>query len=69
MRWFITDTFKFVDNPKWIFDDFDITLETAHKLSQTMGNLYIWKETKGQPIKWMKVTKWIQWKLILKAEY
>ena len=31
--------------------------ETAHKLSQTMGNLYIWKETKGQPIKWMKVTK------------
>jgi len=57
MRWFITDTFKFVNNPKWIFDDFDITLEKAHKLSQTRGNVYIWKETKGQPIKWMKVTK------------
>ena len=57
MRWFITETFKFVDNPKWIFDDFDITLEKAHKLSQTRGNMYIWKETKGQPIKWMKVTK------------
>ena len=57
MRWFITDTFKFVDNPKWIFDDFDVTLEKAHKLSQTRGNLYIWIETKGDPIKWMKVTK------------
>ena len=21
MRWFITETFKFVDNPKWIFDE------------------------------------------------
>ena len=57
MRWFITDTFKFVNNPKWIFDAFDVTLEKAHKLSQTRGNMYIWKETKGQPIKWMKVTK------------
>ena len=57
MRWFITDTFKFVDNPKCIFDDFDVTLESSHKLSKTRGNVYIWKETKGQPIKWMKVTK------------
>ena len=57
MRWFITDTFKFVNNPKWIFDDFDITLEKAHKLTSSVGNLYLWKETKGDPIKWMKVTK------------
>ena len=45
MRWFITD-FKFVDNPKWIFDDFDVTLEKAHKLSQTVGNIIFGKKQK-----------------------
>ena len=39
------------------FDDFDKALETARGLTYSMGNIYLWKETKGQPIKWMKVTK------------
>ena len=62
-------SFEFVEYPKWTFDEFDVALDTAHKLTSSVGNLYLWKETKGQPIKWMKVTKWIQCKLILKAEY
>ena len=57
MRWFLTTTFEFKEYPKWIFDDFDKSLETARGLTYSMGNIYLWKETKGQPIKWMKVTK------------
>ena len=57
MRWFITETFEFSEYPKWTFNNFDVALDTAHKLTHSVGNLYLWKETKGQPIKWMKVTK------------
>ena len=57
MRWFITETFEFSEYPKWTFNNFDVALDTAHKLTHSMCNMYIWKETKGQPIKWMKVTK------------
>ena len=32
-------------------------LDTAHKLTHSVGNIYLWRETKGKPIKWMKVTK------------
>ena len=57
MRWFLTTSFEFTEYPKWTFDEFDVALDTAHKLTHSVGNLYLWKETKGKPIKWMKVTK------------
>ena len=54
---FLTTSFEFTEYPKWTFDEFDVALDTAHKLTQSVGNVYLWRETKGKPIKWMKVTK------------
>ena len=51
MKWFLTTSFEFTEYPKWTFDEFDVALDTAHKLTHSVGNLYLWKETKGRPIK------------------
>ena len=46
MKWFLTTSFEFTEYPKWTFDEFDVALDTAHKLTHSVGNIYLWRETK-----------------------
>ena len=55
MKWFLTTTHEFVEYPKWTFNDFNDAKLTAQSLTSSVGNMYLWKGTQGQPIKWMEV--------------
>ncbi len=58
MNWTLTDTFDYhspVAN-YWKFDTFKEAKIEGDKLTSTIETLYLWKETIGQPIKWMKFT-------------
>ncbi len=60
LNWYITKSFTFdcfTNNPYacWCFSSFDEAIETAEVLVYSVGNVYIWKETQGNPIKWMEV--------------
>ena len=58
MKWTLTDTFDYhspVAN-YWKFDNFEDAMITGKKLTTNIEMLYLWKETIGQPIKWMKIT-------------
>ena len=58
MKWTLTNTFDYhsPDAKYWKFDTFDEAKIAGDKLTSTTGILYLWKETIGQPIKWMKLT-------------
>ncbi len=58
MNWTLTDTYEYhsPDAKYWKFDTFDEAKIAGDKLTSTTGILYLWKETIGQPIKWMKFT-------------
>ena len=58
MNWTLTNTFDYhsPDAKYWKFDTFDEAKIAGDKLTSTTGILYLWKETIGQPIKWMKFT-------------
>ena len=58
MKWTLTNTFDYhsPDAKYWKFDTFDEAKIAGDKLTSTTGILYLWKETIGQPIKWMKFT-------------
>ena len=58
MKWTLTNTFDYhsPDVKYWKFDTFDEAKIVGDKLTSTTGILYLWKETIGQPIKWMKLT-------------
>ena len=58
MKWTLTNTFDYhsPDAKYWKFDTFDEAKIAGDKLTSTTWILYIWKETKGQPFKWMKLT-------------
>ena len=46
MKWFLTTSFEFVEYPKWTFDEFDVALDTAHKLTHSVGNFISGKKQK-----------------------
>ena len=58
MKWTLTNTFDYhsPDAKYWKFDTFDEAKIAGDRLTSTTGILYLWKETIGQPIKWMKLT-------------
>ena len=58
MKWTLTSTFDYhsPDAKYWKFDTFDEAKIAGDRLTSTTGILYLWKETIGQPIKWMKLT-------------
>ena len=58
MNWTLTNTFDY-HSPEanyWKFDTFNEAKIRGEKLTSSIGTLYLWKETIGQPIKWMKIT-------------
>ena len=58
MKWTLTNTFDYhsPDAKYWKFDTFEQAKITGEELSSSIQTLYLWKETIGQPIKWMKFT-------------
>ena len=58
MNWTLTDTFNYhsPDTNYWKFDTFNEAKIKGEKLTSSIGTLYLWKETIGQPIKGMKIT-------------
>ena len=58
MNWTLTDTFDYhhPDAKYWRFDNFEEAMIAGNKLTTNIEMLYLWKETIGQPIKWMKIT-------------
>ena len=58
MNWTLTDTYEYhsPDANYWKFDTFKEAKIEGDKLTSTIQTLYLWKETIGQPIKWMKLT-------------
>ena len=58
MNWTLTNTYEYhsPDAKYWKFDTFDEAKIAGDKLTSTIETLYLWMETKGQPIKWMKIT-------------
>ena len=58
MNWTLTDTYEYhsPDAKYWKFDTFEQAKITGEELTSSIETLYLWKETIGQPIKWMKIT-------------
>ncbi len=58
MNWTLTNTFDYhhPDAKYWKFDNFEEAKIAGDGLTFSIGTLYLWKETIGQPIKWMKFT-------------
>ena len=58
MNWTLTDTYEYhsPDAKYWKFDTFEEAKIAGDGLTFSIGTLYLWKETIGQPIKWMKFT-------------
>ena len=58
MNWTLTDTYEYhsPDANYWKFDNFEEAKITGEDLTSSIETLYLWKETIGQPIKWMKFT-------------
>ena len=46
MKWYLTETFEFSEYPKWTFNNFDVALDTAHKLTHSMGICIFGKKQK-----------------------
>ena len=40
MRWFLTTSFEFVDNPKWTFDEFDRVHDNHYLHIEQFNALY-----------------------------
>jgi len=55
-KWILTDTFDFHSKEAnyWQFDDFMEAKRTGESLVNSIGVNYLWKSTKGNPIKWIK---------------
>ena len=55
-KWILTNTFDFYskDASYWNFTDFDEAKRIGESLVSTVGIVYLWKGTNGNPIKWMK---------------
>ena len=55
-KWILTDTFDFYSKEAhyWEFDDFMDAKETGQSLVNSIGTNYLWRSTKGNPIKWIK---------------
>ena len=55
-KWILTDTFDFYskDANYWNFTDFDEAKKTGENLVESIGAVYLWKATNGNPIKWIK---------------
>ena len=58
MNWTLTDTYKYhsPDANYWKFATFNEAKIVGEDLTSSIETLYLWKETIGQPIKWMKFT-------------
>ena len=58
MKWTLTDTYEYhsPDANYWKFDNFEEAKIVGEELTTNIQTLYLWKETIGQPIKWMKFT-------------
>ena len=58
MNWTLTNTYEYhsPDAKYWKFDTFEQANITGEELTSSIETLYLWKETIGQPIKWMKFT-------------
>ena len=58
MNWTLTDTYEYhsPDANYWKFDNFEEAKIVGEELTTNIQTLYLWKETIGQPIKWMKFT-------------
>ena len=58
MNWTLTNTYEYhsPDAKYWKFDTFEQAKITGEELTSSIETLYLWKETIGQPIKWMKIT-------------
>ena len=58
MNWTLTDTYEYhsPDANYWKFDNFEEAKIIGEELTTNIQTLYLWKETIGQPIKWMKFT-------------
>ena len=58
MKWTLTNTFDYhsPDAKYWKFDTFEEAKIAGDGLTSSIEELYLWKETIGQPIKWMKLT-------------
>lgn len=56
-KWILTDNFDFQskDTHYWDFDDFHEAKKTGQSLSNSIGDIYLWRSTNGNPIKWMKI--------------
>ena len=59
MNWTLTDTYEYhsPDANYWKFDNFEEAKIVGEELTTNIQTLYLWKETIGQPIKWMKFTR------------
>ena len=55
-KWILTDTFDFYSKEAhyWEFDDFFEAKKTGEDLVHSIGDIYLWRSTKGNPIKWIK---------------
>ena len=55
-KWILTNTREFYsqDTSYWNFTDFDEAKRIAENLTETIGVIYLWKDTDGNLIKWMK---------------
>ena len=58
MNWTLTDTYEYhsPDSHYCKFDTFNEAKIVGEELTTNIQTLYLWKETIGQPIKWMKFT-------------
>ncbi len=58
MNWALTYTFNYDDTYCQKFDEFRDASKAAHKWSieEEGAPIYVWKLTKGNPIKWMEVS-------------
>ena len=55
-KWALTTTFNFDKNEARLFESFDDAKEQAClDAFKTGDSVYLWKLTKGNPIKWLKV--------------
>ena len=55
MKWTITHTWDYDPLHQWHCDTFTEAVHLGQALTNSVGNVYIWKETSGNPIKWMEV--------------
>ena len=56
-KWALTTTFNFDNNEARLFESFDDAKAEAITWSncESGASIYLWKLTKGNPIKWLKV--------------